>query len=177
MTSSDRHRVSQPDEHPDLSADEVGRRVLKLLGTLHSFEGVTAQNLAEQLRIPLKHAPAGKVHAFTVQLPDSGWYYSLTFAPEGKGKKALLAYEFQNPTRETADISPVCGLDFLHYESALKAAGFAVGADYDEIGQLLEHLFRRDDLMVRIVTRSGSDANVGVVPRTCVERLTAYDVD
>lgn len=175
--SQDAYRVSQPDEHPELTPEAVGRRVLKLLGALNSFEDQTAQRLSGQIGVPLKYAPLGKVHAFAVQLPASGWYYSLTYQGTEHAKKPLLTYEFQNPNGGGADMAPVCMLDYSQYAQALESSGFSSGADRDEIGRPLERLFRRGDLMVRIMTRVEFVEKEGTTPRTCVERLTAYDVE
>lgn len=53
MTSNEHYRISDASEYPTLPPEEVGLRVLKLLGELPSLKRVTAQQVIEKPGFPL----------------------------------------------------------------------------------------------------------------------------
>ncbi|UOF15592.1 hypothetical protein IEQ11_02690 [Lysobacter capsici] len=176
MTSNEHYRISDASEYPTLPPEEVGLRVLKLLGELPSLKRVTAQQVIEKTGLPLRLAPAAGVYGFTVRMPDSGWLYMVTFEPAGDHFKERLSYEVRNPAnRSGADMTPVCKLDFDAYADALKRAGYSVGENRNEIGMLEEYVFHRENWTIRIGTRIRSVKDIDSL--ACVERLTAYPTD
>lgn len=175
MTSSDHYRISAANEHPDLTPGEIARRMLTLAEALESMDGVTAEGVIQRTGLPLKYAPLGKVHAFTVKLPESGWSYGVTYEQQGVYKAVELAY--RHPDTNTASMSPVCEVDFAMASKALKAAGYSSNAETDEIGQSLEYIFQRSRVKVRIVPAAESTPVAGKAARSCIQLLTISAVD
>ena len=110
-------------ENPDLTPEEMGRRFLKLIDSLHSFNDLTLERVQGFMRIPMYNIGANR-HNFGMHLPESGWYYDLGYVDDHQGPDSKYAsYEFTNKA-EYADMEPVCGMDFDAYDAALRAMGF-----------------------------------------------------
>lgn len=173
MKPNEYHRISDAAEHPTLPPEEVGLRVLKLLEGLHSMKGLTAEQVIERTGLPLRLLPEAGVYGFTVRMPESGWFYLVTFDPASDQRNERLYYELRNPdNRNSADMAPVCKLNFDAYVDALRGAGYDLSADRNHIGMVEEYIFRRDDLVIRVGTRIRSVDDID--SPGCVERLTAY---
>ncbi|MBT2746068.1 MULTISPECIES: hypothetical protein [unclassified Lysobacter] len=176
MKSNEYHRISDAAEHPALPPEEVGLRVLKLLEGLRSLRGLTGQQVIERTGLPLKLAPEAGVYGFAVRLPDSGWLYYTAYQPADDSREERLYYEVRNPAnRNSADMTPVCKLDFGAYADALKRAGYSIGEERNEIGMLEEYIFHREGLTIRIGPRNRTAGDIDAP--LCVERLTAYPAD
>lgn len=157
-------------DQPELTQAEISRRVLGLITKLRSADELSLQMVKEELRLPLRYAPLGKMHAFGIHLPESGWYYKVGYYEnEARGVKAL-SYEASNPAKPDADMTPVCGLGFGDLASALKDAGFSIGVSRDEIGRIEEHTFYRTDVNVRVTERK-EFMDDGKPLRSCIKTI------
>lgn len=168
MAPSDTFRPSSLSEHPDLTPEEVGRRFLRLLDDLESTEALTAEAVASKTGLPLKYAPLGKVHAFIVNLPNSPWYYGVTYNDRKQRKAVELEYTHEGDALPAG--APLCGLELDTVAAELKAEGFVLRIDVDEIGQPLEYIFRRARLSVRAVV-GPSVAIKEAKSRACIAQL------
>lgn len=175
MTSSDTYRPSPPAEHPDLTPEEVGRRVLRLLDGLKSTDQLTLDEVAAKTGLPLKYAPKAKVNAFTIQIPDSPWFYGVTYSGAKPPKAVELQYAYKGDTQPAG--TPLCGIKFDDVAKKLKADGFLMRIDVDELGQPLAYTFRRERVDVQVVL--GANA-AGKHPDTwiaCVGQLMITSAD
>jgi hypothetical protein len=126
-------------DYPDVTPEELGKRYLKLLDSIHSVDELSLDYVKAAMKVPLQYTPA-KQYTFSIYLPDSGWYYSFSYyeepihydAPVPQGRKGI-SLRFDNPENHNADMAPVCGMDFDAYTTALKNIGYSVAPQYDTI--------------------------------------------
>jgi len=175
MTSSEPYRISTASEHPDLTPGEVARRMLRLAEALKSMDELNVEDVKERTGFPLKYAPLGKVYAFAVKLPESGWSYGVTYEQDGSYKAVELAY--RHPDTNEASMSPVCEVDFAAASKALKDAGYSSKMEADEIGQSSEYLFQRAHVTVRVVPTAEFAPINGKPARSCIQQLTISSTD
>jgi len=187
-----RHRTL--DENPDLTPEEVGWRMLKLIDSLKSFDELSLERIREATRLPMYPVPKTSSHIFDMNLPGSGWYYVLSYYddPELQNSKNA-SYQFLNEN-ESADMTPVCAMDYDAYVTALRSMGFQEREDlaqYDALhpyprrnertGRLEEpppqfrrlpvYFFTRKNIKVQILRRREADAPDGKLYHACVESI------
>ncbi|MGO4775712.1 hypothetical protein AB4084_09420, partial [Lysobacter sp. 2RAB21] len=143
--------------------------------------------------------PSPETHGgfFTIHLPESGWYYGLSYydnplSPHLKN----AAYEFinqpagQNHNDHAADMTPVCGMDFHAYVAELEKIGFVEREDlaqYDSpmppinpdgtMGErrffrLPGYTFSRGDVGVLVRERREADIPGTKLRHACVEAIS-----
>jgi hypothetical protein len=120
---------------PALSAEEVGRRFLKLIGGLKSREDITNERVQEVLGITLERTPDERLAYF--QNIGGDWFYVISMVPEMPGQKRGVILDFINSVDRFADSTPICGLGFADYHDSLKGMGYIDSPRYDEIGRLI----------------------------------------
>lgn len=130
------YRSHTLDEFPELTSEEVGRRFLKLIDSLKSFDDLSLERLQEVMRLHLTPSPETHGGFFTIHLPESGWYYGLSYYDNPLSPHSKSAtYQFINRPKEqnhndhAADMAPVCGMDFNAYVTELKKMGFVERED------------------------------------------------
>ena len=193
--SAGTYRPHTLDEHPDFTPEELGRRMLKLIDSLTSFDELSLARVQEVMRLPLHEMPSGTSHAFGMHLPASDWYYVFDYDdnprdPDYKG----VTYRFNNK-KESVDMGPVCAMDYGVYVTALQRMGFQEREDlaqYDALhpwrhnertGQLEEapsqfrrlpvYFFSRNNVVVQIMRRREADVPNEKLRHACVESVTA----
>ena len=192
--SAKAYRPHTLDEHPDLTPEEMGRRMLKLIDSLTSFDELSLERVREVTRLPLYDIPEATSHGFGMHLPASDWYYVLSYyddpqLPESKN----VSYRFHNKI-ELVDMGPVCAVDYGAYVTALKTMGFREREDlarYDalhpyprrneqtgllepsppQFRRLLDYFFTRNDVVVQIIPRREGDVPDEKLRHACVERI------
>ena len=136
MTAStaETHRVPTLADYPNLTPEEMGRRFLKLIDSLKTIDDLTPSTLDRVMKISFLPPPSqdwGGGAWFNMNLPDSGWFYSISFfesvhRPENKS----VFFQFSNPSATQnaegrhGDMGPVCGMDFDAYTAELLRMGF-----------------------------------------------------
>ncbi len=122
--SAKAYRPHTLDEHPDLTPEEMGRRMLKLIDSLTSFDELSLERVQEVMRLPLYDIPETTSHGFGMHLPASGWRYVFAYYNNPKSPDLKnISYNFINKN-EAADMAPVCTMDYDAYVTALKGMGF-----------------------------------------------------
>ena len=122
--SAKAYRPHTLDEHPDLTSEEMGRRMLKLIDSLTSFDELSLERVREVTRLPLYDIPETTSHGFGMHLPASGWRYVFAYYNNPKSPDLKnISYNFINKN-EAADMAPVCTMDYDAYVTALKGMGF-----------------------------------------------------
>lgn len=171
---TDTYKLSQAGEYPDLTAEEAGRRILNLVDGLESMDELPLERVIERTGFPLKYAPAGNLHAFAVELAGNRGFYNVIYRE--KNGRRFVEIRYAGP--EGADRSEVfpCVLGVTTLAERLKALGYIMNTDIDEIGRTLEHVFNRGHLSVRIVPSDHSiPSPLGI--DSCVEVLTIQSKD
>ncbi|ATS49899.1 hypothetical protein XAP3CFBP6996_000350 [Xanthomonas citri pv. fuscans CFBP 6996] len=149
-----------------LSAEEIGNRFLKLIEGLESRDDLSPERIREVMGITLKKPDPAELSVayWSIDLQD-GWRYAFTYVPESPSLLKGVDLTFQNDKDDWSNMSAVCGLDFDHYDKALKAMGFNASPTYGPIGQLEDWRytkFAKDGV--------GGDIVISVVPRNIVVR-------
>lgn len=175
MMSTDTYRVSALSEHPDLTPEEVGRRILRLLDGLGSMDELTTQEVVTRTGIPLKYAPKGKVYAFTIQMPDSPWYYGVIYRDERDIKSIELEYTYDGDTMPEG--APLCAMSVDDLAKRFKKDGFAMRFDVDGLGQAMAYYFERSPLKVRVVPGASVTNNETGTYQMCVSQLMITGVE
>lgn len=175
MTSTDTYRVNALSEHPDLTPEEVGRRILRLLDGLGSIDELTTQEVVARTGIPLKYAPKGKVYAFTIQMPESPWYYGVIYRDESEIKSVELEYAYDGDAMP--DGPPLCAMSVDDLAKRFKKDGFAMRFDVDGLGQALAYYFERSPLKVRVVPGASITSNETGTYKMCVSQLMITGVE
>ena len=133
---------SRPADKLTYSPEEIGQLFLKLIGSLESREQLTLKRINEVMGVRMVLDPEAIRAGLGSDDLGDGWYYVLNFIPKSASSLNGVALSFVNRNR-TADIGPVCGLDFYATHDALVAMGFMDEPVYGEIGQLLGwHYFK-----------------------------------
>ncbi|CAD0302441.1 hypothetical protein CFBP7900_01340 [Xanthomonas hortorum pv. carotae] len=146
-----------------LGADEIGRRFLKLIAGLDSRDDITPTRIQEIMGFPVQVAP-GELGAVVWSADlGGGWRYSFDYIPESSSLLRGVGLSFEHDIDRFSDMKPVCGLDFEHYDSALRNMGFVASPTYGPIGQLENWRyakFAKDGI--------GGDIIISLVPQNMV---------
>lgn len=122
-------------DSPKLTAEEIGKRFLKLIEGLESREDLSLRQVQDVTGLKLAPAAHGGFYGAEGDLGD-GWKYVLNFYPESRSNATGVQLHFVQQDERFGDMTPVCSLDFDRYHRALKAMGFVDNPTYGEIGQL-----------------------------------------
>lgn len=168
MTTSD----GGPAVNRTLTAEEVGRRFLKLLESVKSSSDLTAEHVQAAMGLALKDSPNGPFH--TQSLGD-GWLYAISLRMEmPPGDSISLNLEFIDNADRFADMSAICDLTFEDYHNALKAMGYRDVFQYDQIdgqvGRLISVDYQKDGFFVSIQPEV-KRFSYGKIYPTCVRRM------
>ena len=174
-TPTDTYRISALSEHPELTPEEVGRRMLRLLDGLGSMDELTTEQVVLRMGLPLKYAPKGKVYAFTIQMPDSPWYYGVTYRDDHETKMVELEYSYFGDSMPEG--SPLCPMSVDETVRRFKKDGYSLWIDVDELGQALAYYFERPALKVRVVPGTSVNNKETGAYHLCVSQLMITSVD
>ncbi|MBN7137636.1 hypothetical protein A7A76_23335 [Lysobacter enzymogenes] len=177
MFSSETFKPSSASDYPDITPKEIGQRFLKLVDGLRSIDELSPERVAEATRLPMRYAPAGKLHSFTIHEPKTGWYYALDYYKSpGLGWKTA-SLEFRNPGTPDADMAPVCGMDFEAYAAVLKSMGFTMADTRDEFGRIVEYRFYRGAIRISVLPRYEAQSSEEKLGHPCVESISVHGAD
>jgi len=195
--TTDSYRPHTLDEFPELTPEEVGRRFLRLIDNLKSFDDLSAERVQEIMRLHLTPTPEAHSAFFNMHLPESEWYYNVLYYDNPRSPDLKNAsYNFINDkNRQSADMAPVCRMDFNAYVSELKKMGFVeredlaqydspmppatYNAEGEQIGYAERKLFRfpvylftRGNIKVGIRERREADTPDEKLHHACVESIS-----
>ncbi len=108
-----------------ITAEDIGRRVVKLIDTLRSAEDLAPERIEQTTGITVEFNNEDRnIYGFGGKLTDE-WSYSLVSTPENAGEKpSSLRFSFDDTSGKQADPAPICSLDLAGYARALTEAGF-----------------------------------------------------
>lgn len=158
--------------NPALTADEAGKRFLKLLGKVKSKSDLTIEHVQAAMGLTLKDSPNGPFHT---QPLSGNWLYIISLRHETPpGQSVALSLEFMDKAERFADMSSICGLTFEDYHNALKTMGYQDDFQYDQIngeaGRLIGVNYIKDDFIVSITPEVKRFPDGKLYP-TCVRRI------
>ena len=144
-----------------VTADEIGRRVLKLIGNLHDARDLSPERIEQETGFKVEFNPDDRnIYGFGGKLTDA-WSYSLVSTPEKQGEKpSSLRFSFDDTTRDHADPAPICTPGFDDYSRALIAAGYT-GKPLQGYRGVEGWYFTRDNIGVMAYTVGKDDPAAG----------------
>ena len=130
MTAPD---TSPATDSPALSAEEIGRRFLKLIEGLESREDLNLERVQRVLGVPLKRLDGTPEYLYSYSQPlGDGWYFSVDYISGSPSLLRGVSLEFGKPGERFPEFPDVaCGLDFELYHIALVEMGFNADPYYD----------------------------------------------
>lgn len=150
------------------SAEDIGRRVLRLVANVRGPEDLSPARIEQLTGLPVEFNPAnGDEYGFSGRLTDA-WAYNLVSLPERGRKPSRLMFSFDDTSRSHADMTPICALDLDDYAAALAAAGYRATPVRGAHDEILHWDFTRDGMRVQIHVRGEND---GKAEHACVSRL------
>lgn len=172
VSQTDTYRAHEISELPHYTPEEVGRRFLKLADSLTSFDRLSLDFARSTTALPFAYAPLGKVHAFGMHLPESGWYYTVDYREDPIAKTRSIGLVFANDL-PGADMFPVCSMDLKTYVDRLTELGYSLATeDRDHLGRLYQRHYVRNDVLVLISERWQADAPESKKRHACLERIS-----
>lgn len=156
------------------TAEDIGRRVLKLIESLRSAEDLAPERIEQATGIKVEFNDEDRnIYGFGGKLTDE-WSYSLVSTPDKLGEKpSSLRFSFDDATREQADPAPICTLRFEDYSQAMTAAGFEISPMRTYPGSDAWY-FKRGDIGVMAYARGKADAHGKPDPQAgpvCLSKL------
>lgn len=148
--------------NPNLTAEEIGKRFLKLIEGLKSREDLSLESTQEVTGLILEPSKNASFLGYSQGL-DEGWFYTFTYIPEGPSVKNGIGLDFEHRKNSFSDMTPVCSLDFDYYHNALIAMGFLAEPYYGEISELRSWRytkFKKSDGAV--------DMTISIIPQNVV---------
>lgn len=166
MTAPD---TSSATDRPLLSAEEIGRRFLRLIEGLKSRDDLNLELVRTTLGLSLSKTPWDE-HQFISEGPlGSDWSYVVGFLEETPSNLKSVYLDFRNSKARFADMTPICDLDFEFYHSALVATGFRAVEIRGEIGQLESWRYYKNDFAMQIVPQNVISGDAG---RVCANSIS-----
>lgn len=159
---------------PPLTAEDVSRRVLKLIGSIRGLDDLSPDNIERQTGLKVAfHNEDRQEYGFGGPVADAAdWQYGINAYPYPSAARAetdtlLFAFNYQLHEPSHPDLAPVCAVDFDAYSADLKASGFSSTPRYSSHNRLDGWTFVRGNTVVRISIEGG-----GPPGRQCVKLLT-----
>lgn len=154
--------------NPNLTAEEIGKRFLKLIEGLESRSDLNLNLVRTTLGLEFTAVPWDE-HLFISDAPlGSHWSYIVGFIEETPSSQKSVYLDFRNAAARFADMTSVCDLDFEFYHSALIAMGFRAVEIRSEIGQLESWRYYKNDFAMQIVPQNVIPGETG---RLCANSI------
>ncbi|WP_299346584.1 hypothetical protein [uncultured Pseudoxanthomonas sp.] len=171
MAASD---TSPATESPALSAEEIGRRFLKLIEGLESREDLNLERVQRVLGVPLKRFDGTPEYLYGYSQPlGEGWYFSLDYISGSPSLLRGVSLAFGKPGERFPDFPAfACNLDFEDYHNALLAVGFRDAPIYGEIGELRSWRYYKGDITLSIIPQN---VVAGTPGRLCVKSISTLN--
>ena len=139
---------------PTLTAEEISRRVLKLIESIDALDKISPKNLEKII--------GGKVdfnendrnsYGYAGKIADSEWFYQIFSLTELKGETVRrLEFSFERQDDKENDLTPVCEFSFEDYKKELTKMPFTVTPYYGEHGRFLYWHFEKNSVQVDLRT-------------------------
>ncbi len=179
----DTYRLYTLADYPELTPEEMGRRVLALIASLNTVKDWRIERFREVMGVPIAPVPGrgGYLYSFTMNLPDSGWLYGLDYDARPDKQGWSINFGFSNEGGGTinsrAEMAPVCGMDAHAFDLALQGMGFKVHREYDGMGRLYGFDYKHASKAARVellLRPKSYTADAAKVQTACVESLLIY---
>lgn len=154
-------------DNPTLSAEEIGKRFLRLLEGLKSRDDLSLERTQREMALILSPSLDGRLYGYEEFLADR-WRVALNYRLATQSTKIGVDLHFLKDGNQQFDMTPVCPLDFDYYHNALKAMGYRDVPIYGEIGELRSWRYYKDDITLSIIPQNVVAEKAG---RLCVKSI------
>lgn len=158
-------------DSPKLTAEEIGKRFLKLIEGLESRSDLNLDLVRTTLELKLSKVPWDERQFMSEGPLGSDWSYVVGFLEETPSSLKSVYLDFRNSKARFADMTPICDLDFEFYHSALVAMGFRAVEIRGEIGQLESWRYYKNDFAMQIVPQNVVPGEAGRVCASSISML------
>ena len=113
---------------PTLSAEDIGRRVIKLVQNLRTLDDISPASLERQMGIKVEFNKTDPNEYGFGGLISGHWHYDFGTVADHEGqppRRLDFSISDRSPDGK-ADLTPVCTLSFNDYRDAFVAAGYSV---------------------------------------------------
>lgn len=140
---------------PTVSAEDIGQRVLKLIGSLRSAGDLSPERIEQETGLRVERSPDDRnVYGFSGDITDQ-WSYSLVTTPDRlDAPPRSLRFSFEADAHGDVDPAPICRPSFADYTRALAELGFEGVPMRAYPGSDAWH-FNRGDINVMAYPRGG----------------------
>ena len=157
-------------EVPQMTAEDVSKRMLDLIGKIKTAEDFSAKNLEIATGLKVYFDPVNSREYGTGAKITDTWFFNITVISGSKdGERSRLLLSFDDQTHSHADMTPICKVDFDAYAKRLNELGFQRQAVYGEHGRLSSWRFSRDEIVIHVDIRGESKEKPN---HDCVSMIT-----
>jgi hypothetical protein len=157
--------MSETNENPLLSPEEIQRRLLKLADSIKDVSDFTCERYMTIMQLPSQSAGQERPQDFVAEIPGTSWMHTLSFSDDPLYETIGLTYSIDSDKQRLGgplvDTQPVCGMGFDAFRQGLLSIGYIEGPTmpvnngYYEHRGLLSHVFDRNDISVDFLTQGG----------------------
>ena len=162
--------TAAPAGNPHLSVEEVGKRFLRLLDSIHTRDDITKERVEEVMGLRLSLSVDGTFYG-AEQNEKDGWIWTVNFYPEGDLNKNGVGLRFINEDR-LANMTPVCSLNFDYYDKFLKGIGFISSVNVGEMGEIINLYYNRGEIDLTLTPQNRTP---GKESDLCVQSLATLN--
>jgi hypothetical protein len=157
-------------EVPQMTAEEISRRMLDLIGKIKTAEDFSAKNLEMATGLKVYFDPINSREYGTGAKITDTWFFNITVILGSKdSERSRLLFTFDDQTHSHADMTPICKIDFVAYAKRLNEFGFQQKPVYGEHGRLGTWRFSRDEIVIHMDIRGESKERPN---HDCVSMIT-----
>lgn len=153
--------------NPQLSAEEIGRRFIRMLEEVESRAQLSLDLVKEVTGLTLQQSDRASFYSYS-QVVDQHWSYTLTYVPEAPAIQRGVGLRFSRAGTDAGDAGSICKLDFAHYRDALIALGYREVPIPGEIGQVDEWRYYKGDITLSVIPMNAIPGQAG---RLCVSSI------
>nr|WP_036135105.1 hypothetical protein [Luteimonas mephitis] len=157
-----------PPGNPTLTAEEIGKRFLKLIEGLESRSDLTPARIEEVVGISLNPKPGTLGAVFRSEDLGGGWRYAFDYIPASPSLLQGVGLSFENEVDSYSNMTPICRVGFDDYHNRLKAMGFRDTPIHGEIGELRSWRYYKNDITISIIPQNVVAGEPG---RLCVKSI------
>ena len=159
-------------DNPKLSAEEVGKRFLKLIEGLESKSSLSLKLVQDAMGMKLSSVPGDPNHLVSEATVAPGWSYVVGYIEATPSIDKATFLEFRNAEARFSDMTAICSVDFDYYHNALKSMGFRDSPMHGEIGQLESWRYYKGDITLSITQQNVVPGKAG---RLCVKSISTLN--
>lgn len=146
--------TAAPAGNPHLSVEEVGKRFLRLLDSIHTRDDITKERVEEVMGLRLSLSVDGTFYG-AEQNEKDGWLWTVNFYPEGiANPKKGVGLRFINREERVANMMAICAMNFERYDKYLTEAGFVRSENIGEIGEIVNFYYGRSEILLSLVPQN-----------------------